>query len=375
MRRARVAHCVSTFEVGGIQSVVQALARAQVGEGMDVVVCALGRTPRAYRCPEDDGVRYVEFGISGFRLVSGISAVARFLRNERIEVLHAHPGTLTRLAGIVAKVPVILATLHGTWPNHNVATRALHRFLAARSTKLVANSNFTRGYYTALLGLAEGHCLTIHNGIAICDSGLGPSHRQESRARFGLSNDAKVAAYVGRLHHEKGVDVLLRASQDLAAAVAGFELIIAGDGPYQRELEQQVRAAGVEQRIHFLGALSDVRPVLQAADVVVAPSRREGFGLAVVEAMAFGLPVVGTRVGGIPEIVDENLTGLLVEPEDHEALAQAIERILTDIDLASSLGARGAQRAREKFCQKSMVDAYMRLYASLLASSRRSTLA
>jgi glycosyltransferase involved in cell wall biosynthesis len=371
MSRTRVAHCVSSFEVGGIQSVVEALARAQVREGMDVVVCALLRAPGAYRCPEDDGVRYVDFGISGFRVVTGIRAVARFLRNEHIEVLHAHPGTITRLAGITAKVPIIVATLHGTWPNNNAATRSLHRFLATRTTKFVANSNFTRGYYTALLGLAEGQCVTIHNGIAISESELGTSPRLVHRARFGLSGDAKVAAYVGRLHHEKGADVLLRASKGLFATVSGFELIIAGDGPHRRELEAQVRAAGLERRIHFLGALSDVRPVLGAADVLVAPSRREGFGLAVVEAMALGLPVVATKVGGIPEIVDENLTGLLVEPCDHEALAQAIERILTDVDLASRLGARGAQRARDEFCQKNMVDAYMRLYASLLASSRR----
>ncbi len=168
-----------------------------------------------------------------------------------------------------------------------------------------------------------------------------------------------------RLEPVKGVEFLVRA----AVRVPGATLAIAGDGALEGRLREIAVALGMAGRVAFLGRVSPIAPLLAAADVVVLPSLSEGMPLVALEAMALGRPVVATCVGGIPEVVEDGVTGILVEPRDPQALASAILRLVARPQLARALGEAGEAHVRARYTIACMTDAYVSLIASLVADS------
>jgi glycosyltransferase involved in cell wall biosynthesis len=170
-------------------------------------------------------------------------------------------------------------------------------------------------------------------------------------------------AFLGRLTEEKGVPVLLRA---VAGLPAGVQLRIAGDGPL-RDLVEKAAAAAPE-RLHYLGHCADVRSLYHAVDAVVMPSLSEGLPMTALEAMACGLPLVASRVGGLPEVVQPDETGLLVAPDNGDELAGAMARLSEDPDTAAAMGASGRKRVEREFDQERMLERLEETYRSVLES-------
>jgi glycosyltransferase involved in cell wall biosynthesis len=168
----------------------------------------------------------------------------------------------------------------------------------------------------------------------------------------------------GRLVPIKGFDLLLQALPAILDALPASRLLLVGDGPDRPLLEAQARALGVADRVQLVGVHAQVAPFLAAADLLVAPSRNEGLGKALVEAMALGCPVVATRVGGIPTVVADGETGRLVPPEDPGALAQAVAELLGDPGLRQTMGEAGRRRA-EQFSLAVMESRLLSLYREL----------
>src|SRR5207245_8094659 len=191
----------------------------------------------------------------------------------------------------------------------------------------------------------------LHAALPILPSGVPPAElrarapaRAVARARLGLPRDAFVVAGLGRFVPVKGFDLLVAALPALAAAVPSARVVLVGDGPERTALEAQATGLGVRERLLVTGAASDVAVGLAAADALAAPSRNEGMGRALVEAMALGLPVVGTEVGGIPAVVADGETGRLVPPGDAAALAAALIELGRGAALRAKLGAGAAAR-------------------------------
>ncbi|HVQ23934.1 MAG TPA: glycosyltransferase, partial [Planctomycetota bacterium] len=188
--------------------------------------------------------------------------------------------------------------------------------------------------------------------------------RDAARASLGLGPDAFVIAGVGRLVPIKGFDLLVSALAEIAGVVPDAHVLLIGDGEERAALESHAAALGVAARLHITGATTGVIDALAAADVLAAPSRNEGMGRVLVEAMALGLPVVGTTVGGIPDvIVDE--CGRLVPPDDASALAAALTEIGTDPALRDKLGAAARPRA-EAFSTDVAAGAMRAIYDRLV---------
>ena len=179
---------------------------------------------------------------------------------------------------------------------------------------------------------------------------------------------------LGRLVEEKGFDVALRACVEVVGAVPGVRILVAGDGPARADLLALVDELGLADVVEWLGAVSidDVPAVIARATVVVVPSRyEEPFGLVAVEAGLAGRPVVATRVGGLPEVVDDDGNGLLVPPEDPAALTAALLTVLGDRELAVRLGTAGRARAEHDFALDQHVDAFEALFERLVVGARR----
>jgi glycosyltransferase involved in cell wall biosynthesis len=206
----------------------------------------------------------------------------------------------------------------------------------------------------------------VYNGIDVDEMSAARQERQDARRELGLGPDDRAVISVGRLSREKDYATLLRA----LAALPGPRLFLVGHGPARGELEALAAELGLGQRVAFLGERNDVPRLLAACDLFALSSLTEGISMALLEAMAGGLPVAATAVGGTPELVIPGETGLLAPPGDPAALAQAMGALLGDVERAKALGAAGATRVAERFSLEAMAKAYAELYRLSLGGRR-----
>jgi glycosyltransferase involved in cell wall biosynthesis len=216
-----------------------------------------------------------------------------------------------------------------------------------------------RDFCVSHIGLPPEKLGVIYNGVQVPETSASP---REARAKLGLPLDGQVIGTVSRLYLVKGIDFLIRALAQMDDAA----LAIVGDGPERAALETLADTLGVAGRIHWTGHRRDVPTLLPAFDLYVQPSLHEGMSNTILEAMAAGLPVVATAVGGTPEVVDDGVTGLLVPPRDPDALAGVIVRLLRDLDLRRKMGRAGQERVRRHFSLEQMVRQTQALYERLL---------
>lgn len=290
-----------------------------------------------------------------------------FLRRERVDVLHAHKfgsNVWGTVVGRLARVPVVVAHEHSWSYVGQPVRRLLDRHLIARGAdRFIAVSAEDRRRMTAVEGIPPERTLLIPNGVP-------PSHAspdRDVRAEAGIPREAPVVGAVGALRPEKAYSVLIEAVGQLVATQPHVRLVLAGDGPERPGLEELARSLGLEEHVRFLGYRSDVADVLAACDVAVCCSDREGSPLSVLEYMDAGLPVVATRVGGIPDLVEDGVHGLLVPRRDPQALSAALGALLADADRRHDMGRAAAARVRAEFDVDVVVRRFERLYLELLA--------
>ena len=205
----------------------------------------------------------------------------------------------------------------------------------------------------------DGHAQVIYSGLPI--SPRPPAPR--------LATGEIVLGTAGRLVELKGLEYLIRAVAALQNEFPALRVEIAGSGPEKERLEKEVNLAGLAERIKFLGWIDEISTVLPRWDVFVMPSLEEGFPIAALDAMAAGLPVIATAVGGVPELIEDGKTGWLVPPRDVEALTARLQILLRDSELRATMGAAGFTRVRDKFSAAQMTSKFARLYDELLGEN------
>jgi len=293
--------------------------------------------------------------------------LARFLRKERIDVLHAHKfgsNVWGTVIGRSAHVPVVLAHEH-TWSYEG---RPMRRFLdrevvARGATRFIAVSREDRRRMTDVEGIDPDRTLFIPNGVLASP----PPTDRDVRAMLGIDAGAPVIGLVGVLRPQKAVSVLVRAAALLRDEWPDAQVLVVGDGPERASLEQLTRELGVQGMVRFVGHRPDVPDLLSALDVAVCCSDFEGSPLAVMEYMEASLPVVATAVGGVPDLIEPGVNGLLVPPRDPQRLATAIAELLRDRQRARAMGARGRERQLNEFDIDVLVHRLEDLYCELVA--------
>jgi glycosyltransferase involved in cell wall biosynthesis len=217
------------------------------------------------------------------------------------------------------------------------------------------------------LGIPASRLVVVHNGVDLTRfAGENPSLRAETRRALGISETAPVALCVARLSPEKNVAHFLESAALIKGFLPDARFLVAGDGPLRPTLERQVGLLNLKGRAQILGERTDIPALLQAADCFCLPSREEGLSIAVIEAMAAGLPVAATRVGGVPEVVDDGNTGMLVPPRDPEALGGALTALLADPAGAKEKGNAGRARAAAHFSEAAMIAGTRAVYEAAL---------
>jgi glycosyltransferase involved in cell wall biosynthesis len=245
----------------------------------------------------------------------------------------------------------------------------LSRLVARRSFRAaqvrVGLSQRNNSLWAAYLGVSAGDFRLIYNGVDVADFA---DDSWAVRAELGIPLGAVVVGMTGRMNTEKGPLVLARAAVTVARAYPEVLFVFTGGGDQLPDVERVFREAGLSDRVRLLGYRADAPRLAAAYDIAVVPSIfPEPFGLVVIEAMAWAKPVIGSRVGGIPEIVIDGQTGTLVEPNDSAALARAISDLLAAPSRRIAMGQVGFERVRQHFSRKRMVAAYVEVYRELLA--------
>jgi len=294
--------------------------------------------------------------------------VLQLIRRENIDLVHSHgkgAGMYGRLAARVARVPAV-HTFHGI---HYAGYRAglggaylaLERRLA-RLTKAIVHVSESQAVEAAALGLAPPSSRVIVNGIDAARIVASARPRAEARRALELDQEGLVVGTVARFDPVKRLDVLLRAFALLSAMLPAARLVIVGDGPDRARLSRLAASLGIEDRVRFTGFIAEASRLLSGLDLYASASRKEGLPLAILEAMACALPIVATRVPGHVDVVEQSATGLLVTPDDHRELGQAMLDLLADPRRRAEMGAAGRRGAEERFSASRMAAETADLY-------------
>jgi glycosyltransferase involved in cell wall biosynthesis len=283
--------------------------------------------------------------------------VARAVRRARADVVHTHLVHADVYGAFAARK--LVSTKHNDDPFRAGPFRFVERVLARRASRVIAITEALARFQVERVGIPVGKLVVIPYGLDDLPAPWGENPRD------AVPPDARVLLAVCRLEEQKGVDVAVRALARVREREPGAELVVLGDGPERPRLE--ALAGELRVPVHLPGRVPDVAAWLRRAALLVHPVRWEGFGLAVLEAMLAGLPVVASRVSSLPELVADGETGVLVQPDDPEALATGIEG---GLEARARLGAAGLQRARERFSVARMADATVAVYEEVLGRGR-----
>jgi len=367
--KARVAHILSSFGIGGQERVAFDLAVSQQRAGCRVTALSLA--------PPPDGPLAAEFLAAGIAVdrvarprpgvdLMLIVRLARWLRRHEVELVHTHNRMALIYGAPAARLAraAVVHTKHGNNPKGG--TRLLAGNLAARCVDaFVAVSPETAAFARKRSEVDERRLLVIPNGIELGRFHPAPEARDRIRRELGIDPAAWVVGTVGRIAPEKNQALLVRAMAPLLGPA--LHLVIAGDGPLLPAVTALVAELGVAAFVHLLGARRDVPDVLNALDTFVLSSDTEGLPLVVLEAMATGLPVLSTRVGGVPTVLDDGETGFLVPIGDAAALRDRVARLHRDPTASRACGERARAAAITRFSAARMQRDYLDLYTRVLA--------
>jgi glycosyltransferase involved in cell wall biosynthesis len=363
--RPRILILITLAEVGGAQTYVAQLLPA-LTERYEVIVGAHGEGPLK-EAARQAGVRFVALrhvrrDLHPARDLLGLAELVALIRRERPDIVHVNSskaGVLGRLAALVAGTRVRVFTVHGwAFKAYGGARSALYRWadrlMSPLTTVTICVSETERAAGLAARTCRAERTVVIPNAIDV-----------DGAPQARLDGDPPRIMTVGRLAPPKDPLTLVHALPMLEPRP--YSLAFVGDGPDRRAIEEELRASGLADQVALSGERRDVPRLLAAADVFVLSSRSEGAPLSILEAMAAGLPVVASDVGGIGELVADGETGLLVPPGDPARLALALARVLDDRALRERLGAAGRARARERFDIDALRSAHLDLYAHELS--------
>jgi glycosyltransferase involved in cell wall biosynthesis len=350
----RVVHLHRIRGIGGSERHLLTLLPALAAEGIEPVFLGLD-DPAGVLGPFYEGL-----GVESVRLACPRDIDPRLLRRVRRELVRLRPDVVhTHLVhgdvyGALAAggVPVV-STKHNDDPFRRGPFRHAERLLTRRAARVIAITDALRRFCVDDVGLPAAKVEVVHYGLDRLPAAWGDSPMVE------LPEDARVLLCVARLVPQKGVDVVVRALARVRTVEPRAVLVVLGDGP------ERPRLAG--DGVHLPGRVGDVASWYRRAELLVHPARWEGFGLALLEAMLAAKPVVATQVSSAPEIVADGETGLLVPPDDPEALAGAVLALLGDPTRARDMGEAGLARAKSEFSVEKMAARTAAVYASVSA--------
>ena len=369
--RARVVYLAHTLAVGGAEEMVLNLVRYLPPEFDRAVVCIDKPGPIGEEVRKT-GVPFHALGLQpGLRRPIDLLRLQQFIHRCEPTIVHTFLLTASlygRFAALLARVPIVIGTEVNIYERKQPMHRIAESWLMRQTDAVIASAGSVRDFYIDQINADPDKVVVIYNAVDWSQLQTTMT-RAVFRKEMGLTADAPVAGIIARLTEQKAHRYLFDAMA-ARAELATLHLLVIGDGELRDELRQRVDQLGLGGRVHFAGARRDLGNILGAIDMFVMPSLWEGLPLSLVLAMGAGLPVIASRVAGIPEVVQDNVSGLLVDPGDAVDLATAMVRVLQDEELGARLGQEGRAFVRPRFGVDGYIASMTALYDKLLTDRK-----
>ena len=314
----------------------------------NAILCVLRKKDSLTKQFEDKGINICHLGRNKFdpRTLFDINKI---IRKENINIIHAHgygSANFGRLIKIINKIPVIVHA-HDDDRNYPLPQKIADYLLRNLTDQAIAISEAVRVSCIKKRNIREEKVIVLLNGIPLNDFVAPDKSRIEKvRKRLGIKQESNVIGTVARLREEKGVKYLIQSAVKILDTFQDAVFLIAGDGPLRNELVDLTKKLGLENKVVFAGFCEDIPSILSIINIVVVPSISEGLGIAVLEAMAMGKPIVATSVGGIIEILRDGETGLLIPPKDPSIMADKINFLINNKNEARRLGLNAKEESK-----------------------------
>jgi len=375
MQKIRVLQLIDSIGIGGAERLVQQITNCLDPQRFDVTVAYLWEaTPHLspFQVPPD---RLVHLNFSGYLNLSFYKRFWCFLRRNRFHIVHTHifpSNTIGRVGALLANTPVIIATEHNiyTWKKkkHWIVDRIVGRY----TTQIIAVSQQALDYAMQNTGLSRERFLLMPNAIYVPDGWpLCHQERLKRRLQLGWNPCEKVIGTVGALSRQKAPGLLLEAFKLVSKDIPTARLVYVGDGPLRSQIQELVSRENLHSKVSFLGYRPDAPNIAGLFDVFVMTSRWEGTPMALLEAMARACPVIVTKVGEVPNVIDHGYNGILVDPGHPEQTATGLRGLLTNPESAQQMGLRARERIKTDYSIHTYVEKLAELYEDLLSTKPR----
>lgn len=381
--KIKVAEVVTRLDWGGSPDIVRITCKYLDRESYDIKLVTgptkypSERTNRFLK--EMDGrvveIPYLTRNVHPIKDILALFALYSVFRREKFDIVHTHTakaGALGRMAARFAGVRVIVHTPHGHnfygyfGPMASMFILWIERFLTRFTDRIIALTALEKRDYEAFNVAGPDKVSLIYQGLEIEKLASAEGDRLKVREELGLKPDDKVVGMIARLEPIKGSLYFVEAAGYVAEKFPHVKFVMVGEGSLRGEIEKKIAALGLKEKFILTGWRDDVRRILSAFDIMALASLNEAVGIVLIEAQAEGVPVVATNVGGIPEIIKDGETGLLVAPADPEGLARAISSLLADDKKAKAMSLAGVEWVKGRFEAKNMADEVAALYLDLL---------
>ena len=374
----RVAHIIKVTRISGAERHLLVLLKGLRQSNIDAFLIILVEPDQ----PMDDMLAEAQVNhIPIYRIMirrdydlTMVLRLRKILRDLQPDILHTHlihADLYGLMAGKLARIPTIIASRHNDDRfRYRPLIQRLSQVMWRLSDGGIAISDAIKHFTLNIEGASESKIDTIHYGIKyrwITDSEIR-SAQNSLRKELNLTNETMILGMVCRLVEQKGIRYALVAFRGIYDEFPQAHLIIAGDGELAEELHSQTQLLGISDRVHWLGWREDAQAIFASMDIFLLPSLWEGFGLVLLEAMSMRVPIIASRVSAIPEIVENGITGLLVEPRNTDELSKAMLCLLEDRPLRKHMGLLGADRLEQKFSVTQMIDKTIEIYRKRLST-------
>jgi len=349
------------FNTGGITSYVVSLATGFVKAGHNVYVISSGGDRE--KDLDAVGAKHITLDIrtkseASLKIYRHILKVVAFVRQNHIDIIHAQTRVTQVLASFVsalAKVPYV-STCHGFF-----TPKLIRKIFPCWGKAVIAISAQVEGHLKNDLGCPQKKIVFVPHGLDVKREIWNPARKKEQRKRLGL-NEGVIIGIVARLSPVKGQDILIEAMQKVVDRFPDANLLLVGEGKWKEHLGSRVKALDLARHVFFIPTILKDENILPFFDIFVMPSRQEGLGLSVMEAQAQGLAVVASNVGGLPTLIENGKTGLLVPKEDGDELAQAIISLIEDPRWRLALGEAAHDFVHKNFPFERMIERTLDVY-------------
>lgn len=360
MKRVNILYLVIGLGIGGTEIQLLELLKKLDREKYNPVVCCIKEKGVLADDIEKMGIRVESLSIRNRFNFLALSRLVRILRREGIDILHTFlfwANILGRLAGRMAQVPIIISGERCINLRKKKVAILIDKFTSRWTDKIVVISKAIKNTLVEREKISSEKIKVIYNGIDLSNFGVENKREKDSIPRVGI---------VGRLHPDKGHRYFLEAAAQIIKKEPKIEFLIVGNGPLRKELEALSNELGLSGKVIFAGECRDILKIISSLDILVLSSLEEGLGNVLLEAMACGRPVIATEVGGVPEVVLDGETGILVPPKSPDTLAQATLKLLMNQAMAKEMGRAGRRRVEKYFTIDRMAKETEEVYNNLV---------